>query len=424
MTGYLFGSMGLLLRRAMAGAVVIMAAAFPTAGAGALAAPAPGVGDPTVSLSTYAGLATEVTYDVSFTTGARGALAADKGTVTLVAPQGTVFPSENPDYTVVDAGTKAASPISGNPAVAAGGSVVSVTVGAPVAAGQRVSLVVAGVANAAPGPQSLAIATSSGIRPVAAPPYRLVPAAGVVAPSLSLSSDAAGAGQVTYTVGFTASAQGGLVANQGTITLVAPEGTVFPAADYSVTDVSTKTTSPVSGNPEVTGGGSVVTVTLVSALAAGQQVSLAVAGVANPPAGRGALTVATSSDTVTASAPLYRLTGATGVVGPSLSLSSDAAGAALVTYTVGFTTSSQGGLVASQSTITLVAPQGTVFPSFAPDYSLTNSGTNTTSSIYGNPSVAGGGRVVTVTLGAAVAAGAQVALVVAGVTNPAPRSQH
>jgi hypothetical protein len=54
-----------------------------------------------------------------------------------------------------------------------------------------------------------------------------------------------------------------LAANQGSITLVAPLGTVFPLVpgDYSVTAGPTKVSSAIYGDPSVAGGGSVVSVT-------------------------------------------------------------------------------------------------------------------------------------------------------------------
>ena len=134
------------------------------------------------------------------------------------------------------------------------------------------------------------------------------------------------ASQVTYTVGFTTSAQGGLAANQGSITLVAPEGTVFPLVpgDYSVTAGATKVSSLIYGNPSIAGGPSVVSVTVSTAVGAGQALTLAVTAVTNPGTGPSALTVETSSDTQAVSTPSYRLVAATAVAAPTVSLSSDA----------------------------------------------------------------------------------------------------
>ena len=70
---------------------------------------------PTVSLTSDAALASQVTYDVGFTTTAHGGLAARYGTITLVAPQGTVFPSYNPDYIGDGRVDQATSPDLGQP---------------------------------------------------------------------------------------------------------------------------------------------------------------------------------------------------------------------------------------------------------------------------------------------------------------------
>ena len=61
--------------------------------------------------------------------------------------------------------------------------------------------------------------------------------------------------------------------------------------------------------------------------------------------------------------------GATSVTGGTVSASPSTAGTGRSTYTVGFTTSATGAL-SSGATITLLAPNGTAFPSSAADYSL------------------------------------------------------
>ncbi len=58
--------------------------------------------------------------------------------------------------------------------------------------------------------------------------------------SVSLSTNAAGATEVDYTVGFTTSATGALDPNTGTITLSTSGSTSFPSnCSYTVTDVTT-----------------------------------------------------------------------------------------------------------------------------------------------------------------------------------------
>ena len=56
---------------------------------------------PLVTLSTTAAGATNVTYDVRFTTSSTGALAPYYSTITLAAPAGTVFSSSD-TYTIED----------------------------------------------------------------------------------------------------------------------------------------------------------------------------------------------------------------------------------------------------------------------------------------------------------------------------------
>jgi hypothetical protein len=63
-------------------------------------------------------------------------------------------------------------------------------------------------------------------------------------PSVSLSTPAAGAAKVVYTVCFTASSSGALTKGSGTVTLAGPAGTVFDSqqADYRFRDVTSGAT--------------------------------------------------------------------------------------------------------------------------------------------------------------------------------------
>ena len=294
----------------------------------------------------------------------------------------------------------------------------TVTLSSAVAAGQQVALAVSGVTNPPAGLQVLSVQTSSDTLAAAAPSYRIVKALAVVAPTLRLSSDAPLASEVTYTVGFTTSAHGGLVAGYGSITLVAPRGTAFPLfpADYSITDVSTRTTAGLSGAPSVVDGGSVVSVPVDAAIAAGQSVSLAVAGVINPAPGAGTITVETSSDSAPATTPAHRLVAAGGVARVTLSLSSDRASAPGTIWKAHFTTSSRGSLAAGRGVIVLAAPPGTVLPAIGADYVVSAAGA--TGAAAAGLQLLSGGATAEVTVPAAIAGGSPVSLVVSGVTNP------
>ncbi len=64
----------------------------------------------------------------------------------------------------------------------------------------------------------------------------------VASPSVTLSTTAAGATNVTYTVSFATSSSGALAAGSGTISLAAAPGTVFSSGgSYTIEDVTTGT---------------------------------------------------------------------------------------------------------------------------------------------------------------------------------------
>jgi len=261
----------------------------------------------------------------------------------------------------------------------------------------------------------------------------------VTQPSVQLSSPAAGAAGVNYTIGFAASATGGIPAG-GSITLVGPPGTVWPSSQrncsYSLTDTTTPSGSFAcastlafanTGLPVynfLNGSGSAVTLAVPNAIAAGDQLTLTVAGAQNPAAGTWTVAVSTSGDPAPSVSAPYTIVAPTAVTQPSVQVSSPAAGAAGVNYTIGFAASATGGIPAGGS-ITLVAPNGTVWPSGAGAYQLTDA-TTPSGSATGMSAVAVGanGAAVTLTLPNAVNAGDGLALSATGVTNPGSGAQH
>ena len=370
------------------------------------------------------------------------------------APGGTVFPdcfggleSCYPSY-VIDgqavAGAQGSE--SGN------GSMVTLAVPKPIAAGQVVSVSIAGVTNApATGLHSLALWTSSNPVPVRAA-FALSARRAVTDAAINLSSTVAGASGVVYTVRFRTGAHGALPSGFGrlqggvgavpaeTVTLVGPAGTVFPGC-FSF-EQTCYPTYLINGNKVVPGGGSLgaegamVTLALPKAVAAGQLVTISIDEMANGTApGRRALTVWTSSDPVPVRIPLT-LTAPGAVQAAALSLSSTEAGAAGVAYHVDFTTGPRGALAVGYGagqggfdslpteTVFLAAPAGTAFAQCVtlacPDYPayLVNGKAAPWAVL------AAAGRVVGVALPEAVASSARVALDVGGVTNSASPGAH
>jgi hypothetical protein len=378
------------------------------------ASPVTGV---SVSLSTKAEGATGVDYTMGFTTSSStGALDASNGTITLSTSGSTVFAS-NCSYTITDVTTSQSASTCPTGSVS---SSVTISAGITINHGDSVTIVAAQVANApSTGSQTLTVSTSSDHAATAA--FSLVAASPVTGVSVSLSTKAAGATEVDYTMGFTTSSStGALDANYGTITLSTSGSTLFPSnCSYTITDVSTSQSTTTCPNGTV---GSSVTITPGGLnIRAGDSVTIVAAQVANAPStGSQTLTVSTSSDHSSTAA--FSLVAASAVTGVSVSLSTGAAGAKQVDYTVGFTTSSStGALDASYGTITLSTSGATLFPSNC-SYTITDVSTSQSTTTCPNGTV---GSSVTVTpAGLNIRAGDTVTVVAAQVANaPSTGSQ-
>jgi hypothetical protein len=229
-------------------------------------------------------------------------------------------------------------------------------------------------------------------------------------------SNAAG-GRTVYTVGFTTSSTGGLSNAAGSqITLSFPASTNLTHLNGSSVTVPAVSSSSI-GNCFASAS-TVVTCNLFGgdSIAAGANVVVVVDGVQSPTTtGANTLTVATTSDT--SNSNTFQIAAAQSISQPTLLLSSTAAGAGNVTYTVGFTTSSTGGLAAAAgSQITISLPATT---------NLTHlNGSSVTDTTAGGGSIgncfASAATVVTCNLfgGDSIAASHGVRVVISGVTNP------
>ena len=99
-----------------------------------------------VGLSSPAAGATGVRYRVRFTVSTNGGLAANAGTVRIVAPAGTVLPSSGAQYELTDLETgtfKSSLPV----ALSGGGTIATVTTGFDLPGGHRAQLVVSNITN-------------------------------------------------------------------------------------------------------------------------------------------------------------------------------------------------------------------------------------------------------------------------------------
>jgi hypothetical protein len=191
--------------------------------------------------------------------------------------------------------------------------------------------------------------------------------------SLNITSDSENATAVTYTVTFIS--PHAMTSGSSTVTMAAPAGTTFttPACDcgYDVFDNSTDTDVPDSETAVLSNGNSTATFKTPN-VNAGDVVTAVAYGVQNSSASGGNLDFSTSSNTRAVKLPLT-LVSESSVESPMLTLSSTTPGATGVMYSVGFTaTNSLTGGVASQSTVTLSAPAGTVFPNANDDYYVCN----------------------------------------------------
>ncbi len=259
----------------------------------------------------------------------------------------------------------------------------------------------------------LAIAMGVGVTAAVATPAGAL-GTSVSDTALTATSSAAGATEVSVRVSFVATH--GLTAGTGSVTLDASTGYVFPTDSacgvYNVTDLNTGATA---GCSPLDSGASTDQVTVgVPNVSAGDQVSVAVDGVANPSAhGHGTIAVSTSADTTPVSIATT-INVASSVLEADFSTS--AAGA---DYQVGFV--SESGLsqpdgATVESTVTLVAAAGVTFPSPTESCS-TFAVTDLTTGAQACSAVSGGGtRQITLET-PNVSPGDEVLVAVNGVNN-------
>jgi YVTN family beta-propeller protein len=370
-----------------------------------------------MSLSTTAAGASEVSYQLTFTASATGALAADSGTVTLTLPSGSGFQSAGFASVDVQDLTSGTSSWANASREMENSSNTELTVPVPVAiaAGDQVRLTFAQVSSAGTTGQKVAsFSTSSDTKPVTTS-FTLtagnVPVTSFSGPSLTAT--AAGASEVDYQLQFTASATGQLANGYGTVTLSLAPGT---NVDFSTAEFDDLTSGHVATSNTLAEGNNAntVTATVPFDVAAGDQVQVTFPGTQSAPApGNYTATFATSSDTkpVTGS---YTLTQAAPVAAPSVTVSDQTAGET-ATYTVTFTTSPGGNLTAGEGQIVLAAPAGTVFDGGAAYTGLDiTSGKPLTLTVA---DTSDNGATITLVTNQQISGGSQLTITAPGVTN-------
>src|SRR6202167_5149418 len=259
-------------------------------------------------------------------------------------------------------------------------------------------------------PVLASVLVASGLLP-GSPPASASSLGGTVG-SVSVSGgpgDAVNASGMQYQVGFTTSATGAL-SGDSLITVTWPAGTAFASTDVNVADVTT------GQNIEVDAGvsGSALTFNAGLDIAGGDRVLLTIGDVTNgPDTGTNTLTVSTTSDTGTASGH-YTLASPAAVLAAGATVSTQAPGQP-ANYTVTLTASPTGALAAGFGHIVLAAPAGTTF-SAPGDYTINDLTAQQTGTLAA--AVSNGGATVTLTTSIPVAAGDQVSVTAAAVTNP------
>ncbi len=406
--------------------------------------PSSQVSSVSVALSTSAASVPGVAYTVLFTTSPTGGLASGSGQITLAAPTGTVFPTENVggvdgafinDVYDVTAGQDLGYSRGG--ALSNGGATATWTVEPTIPAGHEIRLSIDDVTNPAVGSHTLGVSTSADPTVVQSSAYATTTPQALRSPSASpTSSTAAGATGVTYTVLFTTSSTGELAPGGGQITLSAPAGTVFPVDNLNgvegavindVYDVTAGQDLGYSRGGALSNGGTTATWTVEPLIPAGHEIRLTIEGMTNPAAGSHTMKISTSSDPTVIRTPSYSTTPMQVIGSPSLEVTQPAvAHESGVTYTVQFTTSSTGELVAGNGQITLTAPAGTVFPV----QNLEGVNGAVISDVYDvtahqdlgfsrGGALSDGGATGTWTVEPTIPAGHVIDLVIDGMTNPA-----
>ncbi|MHB8263109.1 MAG: beta strand repeat-containing protein [Acidimicrobiales bacterium] len=484
---------------------------------------------PAVALTSSSAGASQVTYKISFSVSATGGLQGGQGTIDLIAPKGTVWPSQASNYEIEDQTTPSATGPSSTVNIADNGAVAVITVPNSINNADSLTVKVLGVTSpVVVGSYTIGVQTSSDPALVESASYSITAATPVSSPSASLSTTSSNATGTSWYVSFTLSSQGQLVGGQGTITLVAPEGTqwpyncqstsgrpgfyitdltdaldggapvacavagstatltvknTIPASTSSTPQVSVSTTAAnasgvtysitfqASSNGSLAGksnlmgqastialtgdagtiwpssqsnytyidhtansprapigadglsvlvsnnGTSVGQIAIPKSVNAGDIVTLVIAGVTNPPVSTSnAVSVSTSSDTVSSVSTPYTTTASNAVSAVSVSASSTVAGALGVTYKVALTTSDTGHLSGGQSSIYLTASAGTILPSSSSSYSIVD---NTTPSGSGHASgVHASGSDAVISAGSSITAGDSIVLAISGVSNP------
>jgi hypothetical protein len=368
-------------------------------------------------------------YKVTFKTPTSGGLSPTVGSsVTVGLPSGFMS-GNNGSWTILD---KTTNTVVGSGSFPGG----PLTLSSPVTGGDTLVVTLHDVIDGStPGTANKfsvsttsspsVVTASSGVTVVAAQPVLTVTVTN------NGPSGAAGA-QTNYTVSFRTSSTGALSpADAGTVTITFPfpiASDFFSESGYTVVDTSSgRTVAQCSFSVSCSqfwSSGTPIPVT--GSVAAGDTLVATIDAVKNGPASTtDKVSVSTSSDPTPATSLAFKVTAASAVSHPTVSVAPSSAGGALTGWTVRFTTSSTGGLTgAAQSSVTLNLPSGVSVCSQFRGAELVDTTTGTT---VGTEGFCAYPNAVDIVLGAAtvVRAGDALAVYLQGVVNPAnPQTYH
>ncbi len=377
-----------------------------------------------VSPSTTAAGASQVSYTVAFTASAGGALAAGTGTVTLALPAGSAYNGSVGFDDVTSGATGSIFDFQGS--TANSGATLTVPISIGIAGGDQVTATYTAVTSPSGSGQQTASFSTSSDTTAATAQFTLTAGDQQVASfgGVTVSSTAAGAGGVTYTMEYTASPTGQLVQNTGTITVAAPAGTSFNG-NIAFDDLTSGATGGwFDFQGTTTNNGATFTITSNVPVAAGDKVRLTFTDITSAAtAGTHQITFSTSSDTRPATASFALTAGDQQVASfGGISVSSTAAGASQVTYTMEYTASPTGQLVQNNGLITVAAPAGTSFNGNIAFDDLTSGATGGWFDFQGTTS--NNGATFTISSNVAVAAGDKVRLTFTDITSAATAGTH
>ncbi|MHB8263597.1 MAG: beta strand repeat-containing protein [Acidimicrobiales bacterium] len=383
---------------------------------------------PTVSLSTTAANATGVTYAISFAVSSQGSLLgatnlmAQASTIALTATAGTIWPTNQADYSFIDhTASSPVTPLGGlglSVSVSNNGSSVGqIVLPRLVVKNDSLTVIISGVTNPPAGSNTLSVSTSSDTVPAISTPYTTVTPTAMSIASVKVSSQIARALGVTYGLAATTSSTGSLTDGQGRIYISAGNGSVLPSSASSYNIVDNTTPSGTGKAANVTAFGSNAVITVNNTIASGDFISLSISGAANPPTtGADPITIWTSSDLIPTTYSSLSMTQATSPANPNMYMSSSNVDQSGVTYTIDFNTSSSGALGADASSITLVAPPDTNFSSA--NIIATDDTSGQSLGPMSSVKLSGGFSMITLYVASDVAPSSTVTITISSVTNP------